>query len=287
MIPNGKSLLVLLCFIFSTATSYADEPVADNNGWQWLEGGVTFRPAVASVFEPRIGFLFYGDRNNIRLDIGSGIDIISRRYREGTLAIGAEFLTFTLLESWENMHFPVITSDYFFGLNISYTRPAGDAIVSGRFRFTHISTHLVDGHYDEDTGGWRDGRDPIIYSREFLELTGSYQHQGMLIHRWYGGMQYIFNIVPGWLGQFGFQGGYEIFLPVHREYITPYAAYDLRLVEIDGWNINHSIQAGVKFGHRFGRGLDVFISYYDGYNLHGQFFDETIAYWGFGFNVQL
>ncbi len=285
---NGRALsLVLLCFMFVNNQSAADDTMTDESGWKWLQGGLTFRPATASVFEPRVGFIFYGDRNNIRLDIGSGIDLLSRKYRNGYLAFGAEFFTFTLLESWENMHFPVIASDYFFGVNLSYSQPIGDAVLSGRFRFTHVSAHFVDGHYDMEAEEWRDGREPIVYSREFFELIASYQQNGSIIHRWYGGPQYIINITPGWPGQFAFQGGYEIFLPTNREFITPYAAYDLRLVEIGDWNVNHSIQAGLKFGHRFGRGLDLFVYYYNGFNVHGELFDEKLEYWGFGFNVQL
>lgn len=281
------SMLVLLCLIVCEANSIAEESNADPAGWQWLQSGLTFRPTVASVFEPRVGFIFYGDRNNIRLDIGSGIDILSRRYRTGTISIGAEFFTFTLLESWENMHFPVIASDYFFGINVSYSQPVDNGIFSGRFRFTHISSHFVDGHYDADAGEWRDGRDPIIYSREFFGLLVAYQRNGSLIDRWYGGIQYMINLIPDWIGKFEFRGGYEVFLPSNWNYITPYAAIDLQLVDINGWNINHSFQTGVKLGHRFGRGIDLFIAYYNGYNVHGELFDEKIDYWGFGCNVHL
>ncbi len=280
-------MFVSFCLLLMHSPLPADDLYAGENGWQWLEGGLTFRPALASVFEPRVGFIFYGDRNNIRLDIGSGIDFLSRDFQDGTLSIGAEFLTFTLLESWENMHFPVITTDYFFGINLSYNRPIRNGLFAGRFRFTHISTHFVDGHFDTDEGVWRDGREPIIYSREFIEFLASYRRNGSFIHRWYAGPQFIFNITPDQLGQFAFQGGYELFFPIEIEYITPYVAYDLRLVEIGGWNANHSIQTGLKFGHRFGRGIDIFLSYYNGFSVHGQLFDEKIEYWGFGFNVTI
>lgn len=284
----GRILFPLFFVFVSIRASFgADDGSRDGEGWKWLQGGLTFRPAAASVFEPRVGFIFYGDRNNIRLDIGSGIDLLSRAYRGGNLALGAEFFTYTLLESWANMHFPVIVSDYFFGVNLSYSKATGSAIFSWRLRFTHISAHFVDGQYDSGTGAWRNGIEPIVYSREFFELLLSHQRNGSTVHRWYGGPQYIINITPEGPGRFALQGGYEIFLPTYLRFVTPYAAYDFRLIEIGDWNINHSIQAGVKFGHRFGRGLDIFLSYYDGFNVHGQFFDETISYWGFGFNVQI
>lgn len=281
------STFILICSLFCEINAFADEPKSDHEGWRWLQSGLTFRPAAASVFEPRVGFIFYGGQNAIRLDIGSGIDILSRRYRTGTISIGAEFFTFTLLERWDTMHFPVIASDYFFGINISYSRPVDNAILSGRFRFSHISSHFVDGHYDAIAGEWRDGRDPIIYSREFFELLVSYQRNGSLINRWYGGIQYMINLIPDWIGTVEFRSGYEVFFPTNLNYVTPYAAIDMKLVDIKGWNLNNSIQAGVKLGHRFGRGIDLFISYYNGFNVHGELFDEKIDYWGFGCNVHL
>jgi hypothetical protein len=270
----------------SAGEAAAEELSAD--GWSWLPGGITFRPAIASVYEPRAGFTFFGKDGDIRLDIGTGIDLVAKSWHGGTLAIGGEFITYTLLGSWDRMYFPVIASDYFFGVNLSYSRPVDGNEYSARLRLTHISAHFVDGHYDPDTGEWRNGREPIIYSREFIDLLGSYLWNARhLIHRWYGGMLYLYNTSPGWPGKWNFQGGYELFFPTPYERVTPYAAYDLRLVEIGDWNINHSVQAGVKLGHRFGRGIELFFSYYNGYNVHGMFFDEEIRYWGGGFNLHL
>jgi hypothetical protein len=284
---NSKNIFTLLCTLILTAGAFADEPSAEQTKWRWLQSGLNFRPAVASVFEPRVGFIFYGNENNIRLDIGSAIDLLSRNYRTGAIGLGAEFFTYTLLESWDNMYFPVIASDYFFGLSISYSQTVDAAITSGRFRFTHISAHFVDGHFDADEGTWRDGRDPIIYSREFFEILLSYQKNGIIINRWYCGLQYNINLTPDVIGRVEFQGGYEIFLRTKYDSVTPYAAVDLRLVDKAGWGLNTSIQTGVKLGHRFGRGFDLFFSYYNGYNVHGELFDEKIDYWGFGFNVHL
>jgi hypothetical protein len=283
-----KSIRTILGLSFLiTIVSLSDESDTDGSDWRWMQSGVTFRPPVASVFEPRIGFTFFGDRNAIRLDIGSGIDFLSRPLLGGTLAVGGEFFTFTLLESWQNLHFPVIAIDYFFGANISYREVKGNDVLSSRFRFAHISAHFVDGHYDKETGSWRDGRNPIVYSRDFIELLGSYQRGGGLTHRWYGGFAYLFNVTPGWLGRFLVQGGYEVYFHCISQSVTPYAAYDARAVEIGGWHINHSVQTGIKLGHPFGRGPDLFFSYYNGYNVHGELFDQKIEYWGGGFVVHL
>jgi len=284
---RSKCILYFLCIILVTIPAYAGEISEEQTKWQWLQSGLNFRPAVASVYEPRVGFIFYGNENNIRLDIGSSLDMLSRNYRAGAIGIGVEFFTYTLLESWDNMYFPVIASDYFFGINISYSQTVDAAATSGRLRFTHISAHFVDGHFDAEEGGWHNGRDPIIYSRDFFELVLSRQLNGSVIHRWYGGLQYNINLTPDMISRVEIQGGYEIFVPTSYDYVTPYAAVDVRLVDIAGWNINTSFQTGIKLGHRFGRGFDLFLSYYNGYSVHGMLFDEKTDYWGFGFNMHL
>ncbi len=264
--------------------------VADENDsgeWRWLPSGITYRPALASVYEPRVGFTYFGKEGFLRLDVGSGIDLIGRTYRSGNLAIGAEFFIWTLLESWENFHFPVIASDYFFGVNISYNKPVDRDVVSARLRVTHISSHFVDGHFDKESGNWRDDREPRVYSREFVEFLGSYQVQRGLTYRLYGGGMYLFSVTPSWLGRVSLQAGVEILAAAPRKPVTPYLAYDMRLIELDSWYATHSAQIGVKLGYAFGRGIDIFGAYFSGLNVHGELFDAKITYWGGGFNLHL
>jgi hypothetical protein len=281
-------LFIILVVLYTSSPVLALSGTDEHDGWRWLPSGITFRPVVASVYEPRVGFTYFGDDGFIRLDVGSGIDLVGRNTAGGEIAFGAEFFIWTLLESWENFHFPVIASDYFFGANFSYAKKvAGDGLISARLRLTHISAHFVDGHFNKDEGIWRDGQDPRVYSREFIELLGSYQINRTIVVRIYGGISYIFSITPDWLGRIALQTGSEVFLPTGNPRITPYAAYDLRLAEIETWRATHSIQVGIKLGHTFGRGIDLFGSYFSGMSVHGELFDQSVSYWGGGFNVHL
>jgi hypothetical protein len=289
MIRSAKyNFLIILALLYTSSPVIAQTDTDEYDGWQWLPSGITFRPVIASVYEPRVGFTFFGDDGFIRLDVGSGIDLIGRKIAAGEITIGVEFFIWTLLESWDNFHFPVIASDYFFGANLSYAKKvAGDGLVSARLRLTHISAHFVDGHFNKDEGVWRDGLNPRVYSREFIELLGSYQVNRTVVVRMYGGVSYIFSITPDWLGRIVLQTGGEIFLPTGNPRITPYAAYDLRFAQIEIWRPTHSIQLGIKLGNTFGRGIDLFGAYFSGMSVHGELFDQSISYWGAGFNIHI
>jgi hypothetical protein len=285
--PGGNIFFLLLLFTISLRPGvFAQTDIGEGRpDWEWLPSGITFRPVVASVYEPRVGFTFFGDKRFVRLDVGNGIDLLGRNFEGGRVAIGGEFFIWTLLESWKNFHFPVIASDYFFGINISYVKQLEGDIFSARLRLTHISAHFVDGHYDREQGGWRDGREPQVYSREFIELLGSYQFGGSILYRIYGGGLYIFSLTPDWPGRVTLQTGGDIFIPTRLRYVTPYIAYDLRLTELERWRATHSLQIGIKLGRIFGRGIDVFGAYFSGLYVQGELFDQSISYWGGGFNL--
>jgi hypothetical protein len=182
----------------------------------------------------------------------------------------------------ENFHFPVDAVDYLFGLNASYRAPAGGTnVFLARFRFSHISAHLVDGSYDKRAGAWRDDRLPRVYSREFLDLVGAWEHADAL--RIYAGLQYVYHIDPADLGRWSLQAGIEGSLPaVWQPWINIYAAYDFRLAKIRSYTGNHSAEAGVKFGSWRGKGVRLFLAWYEGYSQHGEYFDDRWSYWGWG-----
>ena len=154
-----------------------------------------------------------------------------------------------------------------------------------RLRISHISAHFVDGHYDKEKNVWRDGRDPIVYSREFLELIPYYRLNDLRI---YAGFTYIFSIDPPDIGKDQYQVGIEYFA---RDFIshnlTPYIAYDLRLINIYEYTGNNSFEIGLKFGHSNSRGLSLYYRYYSGYSIHGEYFDLKESFSAVGFNLDL
>lgn len=244
------------------------------------------KPFIANFLEPRMGFSFQMGENDLRLDIGNSRDLVKFRMDEETdIAIGADFFTYTKLRGETDFHFPVDAVDYLFGVNATYKKLRNDVEYGFRFRLSHISAHMVDGHYDHGSQSWRDNREPIVYSREFLELI-PYAKSGGL--RGYVGITYLFHVTPEEIGAMNYQAGMELFLgDTDKGRALPYFAYDLRIEDLDGYEMNHSFCAGIKFGYAYGPGLSVQFLYYSGNSIHGEYYDVDEEYLSLGFNVDL
>ena len=160
-----------IMFLSLTAFSQEHPDSVCINQLSFVPYGLLFKPLVADTYEPRDGMLAEVGKNRLRLDIGNSIDLLQYRFAgdSSLLSMGTDFFTYTLLRGEQNFHFPVDASDYFFGINFNYKKSLSAGILSSRLRISHISSHFVDGHYDNTVGAWKDSRPPIVYSREFLD----------------------------------------------------------------------------------------------------------------------
>lgn len=240
------------------------------------------QPFVANSLKPKLGFEFKNSKNELSLNVGNSIDILHYKLDEqSSLAFGADLFTYTLLRSQSNFHFPVDAVDYLFGLNFGYSNNNYGA----RLRISHISAHFVDGHYNKKLNDWLDGREPKVYSREFIELIPFYSFDDF---RAYAGFTYIFSIDPRNIGKDQYQIGIEYLADkLISKYLTPYLAYDIRLINIYGYSANNSIEAGIKYGYSTGKGFSLFLRYFSGHNIHGEYFDVRERFTSIGFNLDL
>lgn len=270
-VPN-----ILLLLLFFSNFSFAQ----DNT--KLFPANLLVQPFTASTLKPKLGFEFKSNKNELSLNIGSSLDILHYKVGESSnISVGADLYTYTLLRSQSDFHFPVDAVDYLFGFNFGYSRDNYGA----RLRISHISAHFVDGHYDKDNNTWRDGREPKVYSREFLELIPFYRYKDLRV---YAGVTYIFSIDPTDIGTDQYQLGFEYYAnQLLSEYFTPYIAYDFRLINLYGYTGNNSLEAGIKYGYSKGRGISVYLRYFAGYNIHGEYFDVKEDFTSFGFNLDL
>lgn len=246
---------------------------------------LNINPFIANPIEPRMGFMFKTSGNELRLDIGNSIDMASLENSLGKFSVGADFFTWTLLRKEENFHFPVDAVDYLFGLNFGYKRTAHDYSFGGRLRISHISAHLVDGHYDKKNNVWLNGQLPRVYSREFIEAMPFYQYRSL---RMYIGITYLFHTDPPVSRKDQYQAGFDY---VRKDFIwenvSPFVAMDAKLVNRFAESPNVSFHAGVKIGKQYGRGLSIYYHYYSGVSTHGEYYDFKEKYSGIGFNLDL
>ena len=134
-----KKNLILFLILF-TSISYS----------QWkhelFPSDINIQPFTANFLEPKAGFLFSTDKNQLRLDISTSRDIVHWSDENEMISIGADVFTFTRLRSTDDFKFPVETIDYLFGFNAGYKKKiCNDNEFGFRFRLSHISAHLVDG----------------------------------------------------------------------------------------------------------------------------------------------
>lgn len=240
------------------------------------------QPFTANTLKPKLGFDFKNNKNEISLNISNSMDVFHYKIdAQSNLSFGADLFTYTLLRSQSNFHFPVDAVDYLFGFNIGYSREDYGA----RLRISHISAHFVDGHYNKEEKAWRDGREPIVYSREFIEFIPFYRYNNFRI---YAGLTYIFSIDPQDIGTDQYQIGFEYFGKSWlSNQFTPYIAYDFRLINIYGYTGNNSMEAGIKYGYSQSKGISFYLRYFSGYNIHGEYFDVKEDFTSFGFNLDL
>lgn len=253
---------------------------------EFFPDDLLIQPFTANILEPKLGFLFQVGENELRLDIGNSIDMLRYKLNDyESFSFGADLFTYTLLRGETDFHFPVDAVDYLFGINAGYVNKNNGNEYGARFRFSHISAHFVDGHYNNETNGWRDGRTPRVYSREFLELMPYYKFDNLKV---YVGITYLIHVTPEEIGKDNYQIGFDYFAEnLIAANFTPFIAYDFKLVHIDKYSGNNSLNAGIKFGKPDGKGVSLYFHYYSGKSIHGEYYDYNKEYSAIGINLDL
>lgn len=233
-----------------------------------------------------MGTSFELNQNNLRLDIGNSRELINwKKDSTEVYSLGADFFTFTKLRGEKDFHFPVDAVDYLFGINTTYKKSDANKSFGGRLRISHISAHFVDGHFDGTSGAWRDGRNPIVYSREFIELLGFYAIDN---YRFYSGGTYLIHSSPKNIGKFIFQIGsdgyaYEL---VDRS-IHFFYGIDFKTFKLINAESQLEIAFGLKFGKKFSPGKSLYFKYFNGTSIHGEYFDVKENHFSFVFNIEI
>ncbi len=251
----------------------------------WFPDDLMIEPFAANFLEPRMGSMFEVNQNNLRLEIGSSMDIYRRQLNgDGEFSVGADMFTYTLLRGEKDFHFPVDAVDYLFGINAGYEVSHGASRYGARIRLSHISAHFVDGHFDGTNARWRDGINPLVYSREFIEILSFYSVSDFRI---YLGGSYVFHVDPSMLGKDNYQAGIDYYYNGFSESnIFPYAAFDFKVVHLFDYFANATLMIGVKLGQPESKGFRIYFEYYKGKNIHGEYFNSGEEFSAIGFNLE-
>ncbi len=239
-----------------------------------------FKPFTAAIFEPRIGSIINMSEDNLRLDIGTSLDLYRASDNSGiSFSFGGDFFTYTRLRSEKNFKFPVETSDYYFGINSSTDFRIKDLNFASRIRIAHISSHLVDG-YSENGVFYKQ---PFVYSREFVDWALAYKNSNNIIdYRLYGGFYWIFSTTPGDLNDFLPYLGIDFEKKIFK-ILSISGGIDIKKGEKEFTNFSGQLGLNLKLFKDFG----VFFGYYKyfGSSMHGMFYDTKDNYDGIGFQL--
>ena len=252
---------------------------------EWFPTELNIQPFTANILEPKAGFQYLFDISKVQINIGATRDIFHHYYNNTTISFGADLFTYTRTRAQSNFKFPVETIDYMFGINAGYKNDDGEKEFGVRFRFSHISAHLVDGLYDAENEIWLNGREPFVYSKEFIELFPYFRKNGF---RFYLGLTYIIHVIPERIKKGIFQTGFDYYISrLCNSSFIPFIAYEFKITGIEKYSGNNVFTAGIKFGDPLSRGLSLLISYLSGKSIHGEFYDVSENYWTLGLNLDL
>ncbi len=260
--------------------------------FRFLPDSLLLPPLVANYQEPRVGLRKEIGASRMKLDIGSTLDLAGYLLTEDgrqQLRVGADFFTYALTTSSQGLRLQVDAVDGFFGGHIVFRSRGQSTETAVRLRLLHLSAHFLDGHIDARTRGWKDGREPIPFTRDFGELIGSHRWSGALLtFQLYGGFSYATLIRPDNLRRWGALGGAEIqspaiIGPVFDHPAGLYLAAHFSLAGIPRYFGTLNLEGGVKFGAWDGTGMKFYLSYYRGLEIFSQYYDIRVESFGMGF----
>lgn len=285
---------ILLFGLFLPDAAGRDKPLDSTavRGFEFLPGKPAQGPPIANPQEPRAGVRKEIGTSRLKLDLGSSIDLLGFTFDEGRsrqIRFGADFFATALTTSAQGLRLQVDAVDGFFGGHVAYTAEHERSMFGLRLRIMHLSAHFVDGHIDVRTGTWRDGKEPIPFTRDFGELLGSYTFAaGPLDTRVYTGFSYATLVRPVVIKRWNTLHGVELssaelFGPAFGRPFSLYIADNLTLVGVPEYVGTNVLEFGGKFGPWNGTGIRLYLNYASGLELFSQYFNVRNDRWGIGF----
>lgn len=278
--------ITLFLLVFTDISNAQESLKSDDINFEFLPSTNLFEPVKASVIEAKNGFIKDISKNNLQLNIGISGDLCKWKINKQFVSIGADFFTYSNLRSESNFKFPVDAIDYFFGINFNYKKLFGSNFLTGRFRLSHISAHLEDGHiYSRSDTIFT----PFVFSREFVDLSCGYDYWLLKNCKLKNiiSVNILFHSIPKDFGLLSLQYGLE-FRYFLSSYFSVYISNDLKLQSVSSGNyLNENLETGIRFGKINAKGFSLSFNYYDGRDYKGQYYMNYLNYKAIGFNVDI
>jgi hypothetical protein len=274
------------CQIYSQADSSDYE-------FDFLPSGLHFQSIKANCQEAKIGVLYFPLNANLKLDLGNSIDLLSFRFPSENirLTMGIDFSAYALSTSFAGSRLQIDALDGLFGGNVVFSRQFNDDRFLIRFRILHNSAHLVDGHFDQRTDEWIDGKKPIPFTKDFGEFIFMYEYSPEFVFlKSYGGLSYATLVRPASLKRWNYITGLEMAFPsvignILNKPAILFASFNYILNGENKYMGNSDLMGGIKFGRWKGKGILFYAEYYAGQRRFNEYFRERVKEYGIGFYV--
>jgi len=280
-----KIAIIIVCILSMTYRSSAQ--------FDFLPSGLNVAPLRTNTQEPRVGVFKFLDQSDMKVDIGNSIDIFGYDLpaSDTKITAGIDFMAYALTTGAQGLRLQIDAVDGFFGGNLSCSKLFDNQTLQIRLRILHHSAHFVDGHYLISTQQWIDNKEPIPFTQDFGELVIAHiVHPEFGLVRYYGGFSYATLVRPDVIQRESYLAGTEIVADhligkIAGQSTNLYLSYTVTLIGTPVYQATHNIQLGVKCGSWFGKGPSIYVGYYAGRNMFGEYFNQNISTIGAGFTV--
>lgn len=287
-----SSLAISYCILVTVLLPLPRANGQEDSRFTFLPGPVAIPPLTASYQEPRVGVRKETATSRLKLDIGSTLDMLEYRIDKGKeFRLGVDFFLYALTTNAQGLRLQVDAADGYFGGHVTYRAEEAGDVFALRLRLLHLSAHFLDGHFDNGTGQWRDGRSPLPFTRDFGELLCRYEWgASSIVFLVYSGISYATLVRPVEIERVATLHGVEAHTasltgPVFMRPCNAYIAVNLSLTGIPAYVGTTSVETGFKFGEWSGNGLRLYLSFYNGLSVFSQYYDVRESQWGVGFAI--
>ena len=226
------------------------------------------------------------------MNIGNSSDLVALTFQNNRIiTLSIDFMAYALSINYSGKRLQIAVLDGFFGGSIAYRIKMRDRNLLLRFRIIHNSAHFVDGLWNSSTGEWVGDDKPIPFTQDFGEITIANEHIfNFGIIKYYGSAAYATLVRPAELQKWFFNSGLEInsdkilgtFL---QKPINLFFATHNIFAGKPEYKLSTSNIFGVKFGEWYGKGLQIYFSYYYGNHKFSEYYFKRVNQFGIGFNV--
>lgn len=283
----AKFLILLVLSILSSSKIFSQ-----NIKYELFPEGQNFMPLKASHQEARMGILYYPSNGYLKVDIGNSSDLFAISFKKNNkLTLAIDFMAYALSTNYAGKRLQIAVLDGFFGGHTAYRLSYNKRNILMRFRIIHNSAHFVDGLWNASANDWIGEDRPIPFTQDFGEFTIVDEHLlnfGNL--KYYGSVAYATMVRPGELEKWSCNFGLEInsdkvlgtFL---QKPINLFFASHNIFAGKPNYKLSTNNILGLKFGRWYGKGIQLFLSYYYGNHKFSEYYFKHVSQFGIGFTV--